>query len=35
MAIETINPFDNKVVKTFDEFSDETVKSKIAKADEA
>jgi len=35
MAIETINPFDNKVVKSFDEFSDETVQSKIAKADEA
>lgn len=35
MAIQTINPFDNRVVKTFDEFTDETVDNKIEAANTA
>ncbi len=32
MAIQTTNPFNNKVVKTFEEFSEETVENKITTA---
>jgi succinate-semialdehyde dehydrogenase/glutarate-semialdehyde dehydrogenase len=35
MAIQTTNPFNNKVIRTFGEFSDETIEKKIAKAHEA
>ncbi|HLA57056.1 MAG TPA: NAD-dependent succinate-semialdehyde dehydrogenase [Flavobacterium sp.] len=35
MAIQTTNPFNNKILKTFDEFSDEVIEQKIAKAHEA
>jgi len=34
MAIQTINPYNNKEVKTFEEFSAETVEQKIAQADQ-
>jgi len=32
MAIQTVNPYNNQVVKTFDEISDEMLESKIATA---
>lgn len=35
MAIQTINPYTNKVVKSFEEFSAETVEKKIIQADKA
>lgn len=35
MAIETINPYTNKSVKSFDEISDEVLEKKIAQADKA
>lgn len=34
MAIQTINPYNNKEVKSFEEFSAETVEQKIAQADQ-
>lgn len=33
MAIKTINPYNNKEIKSFEEFSEEAVEKKIAKAD--
>lgn len=35
MAIKTINPYNNKEIKSFEEFSAETVEQKIAQADQA
>lgn len=35
MAIKTINPYNNKEVKSFEEFSAETLEQKIAQADQA
>lgn len=35
MPIQTVNPYNNKVVKTFDEISDEMLEKKIAKAHKA
>ena len=35
MAIQTTNPFNNKVLKTFDEISDEVLQNKIAQAHKA
>lgn len=35
MAIQTTNPFNNKVLKTFDEISDEVLENKIAQAHKA
>jgi len=35
MAIQTTNPFNNKVLKTFDEISDEALQHKIAQAHKA
>lgn len=35
MAIETINPYNNKSVLTFDEFSPEIIEAKVAAADKA
>ncbi|WP_306568436.1 NAD-dependent succinate-semialdehyde dehydrogenase [Flavobacterium lindanitolerans] len=35
MAIKTINPYNNKEIKSFEEFSEEAVEKKIAQADKA
>jgi len=35
MAIQTVNPYNNKVVQTFEEISDETLEDKIAAAHKA
>jgi len=35
IAIQTVNPFTNEVVKTFDEMNDAQLEAAVAQADEA